>query len=260
LKPANANITVAGASEVADLLSGFSANGEVEFFGPFGSPLIDLEPAPEGMEADDVLASNIAALGGEKKLSKVKSYVQTASMEVGPGMVITLTQGACEDGSFTKVEGMGMVLQESRIQGDRGVEIAQGQTSEMDAEKVKDAQREADLLHILHLDRYGIEAILLGMETLEEKSCYVVQLMRDASEIERQWYDSSTGLLFQTVKSESGPQGSSVVTSKVQGYMDVKGIQFPAHNVVNAQGQVMEIHVQSVELNKKLKLDQYSVD
>lgn len=260
LKPENANITVAGAREVADLLSGFSANGEVEFFGPFGSPLIDLEPAPEGMAAEDVLASHIAALGGEKKLSKVKSHVQTASMEMGPGMVITLTQGVCQDGSFMKVEGMGMVLQESRIQGDRGVEIAQGQTTVMDAEKVKDAQREADLLQILHLDRYGIEATLLGMETLEEKSCYVVQLMRDASEIERQWYDSSTGLLYQTVKSESGPTGSTVVTSKIQGYMDVKGIQFPAHNVVNAQGQVMDIHVQSVELNKKVKLDQYSVD
>ena len=110
------------------------------------------------MAAEDVLASHIAALGGEKKLSKVKSHVQTASMEMGPGMVITLTQGVCQDGSFMKVEGMGMVLQESRIHGNRGVEIAQGQTSEMDAEKVKDAQREADLLQILHLDRYGIEA------------------------------------------------------------------------------------------------------
>jgi predicted Zn-dependent peptidase len=260
LKPENANITIAGAREVADLLTGFAASGEVEFFGPFGSPLLDLDPAPEGMEASDVFAANIAAVGGEQKLAKVKSYIETASMEVGPGMMVTLTKGACADGSFQLVEGMGMVLQETRVQGDRGMEISQGQGEAMDAEKVSSAQREADLLQLLHLDRYGISATLLGMETVDEKSCYVVSLLQDGGEIERQWYDSATGLLYQSIRSESGPNGSTVITSKIQAYMEVKGLQFPAHNVVNAGGQTMEIHVSSVALNKKVKLDQYSVD
>lgn len=259
LKPENANITIAGAQEVAELLTVFAASGEVEFFGPFGSPLLDLDPAPEGLTSNDVFDAYYAALGGAGKLAKVKSYILYSTMDMGP-MKIELTRGVTDRGSYKLVEGMGMVLQETRVEGDRGVEISQGQPSPMDEEAVLDAQREGDLLDLLHLDRYGITSELLGMETVDEKACYVVKLNRNGAEISRHWFDSATGLEFQQLRMEEGPQGSQVISSKTLAYMEVKGLKFPSHNVVSAGGQTMEIHLTEVGLNKKVKLEKYSVD
>ena len=64
LRPDNMNITIAGNRDVADGLAQFAASGQVEFFDAYGEPLKDLEPAPEGMTAEDVFNAHYEARGG----------------------------------------------------------------------------------------------------------------------------------------------------------------------------------------------------
>src|SRR5690606_4300405 len=56
IHPDKAIVFVVGnKSEVAPKLARFASSGKVEFYDVYGSPAIELEPAPEGMTAEQVI-------------------------------------------------------------------------------------------------------------------------------------------------------------------------------------------------------------
>ena len=260
LRPDNMNITIAGNRDIADGLAQFAASGQVEFFDAFGEPLKDLEPAPEGMTAMDVFNAYYTARGGAGKFDKVKGLKTVGNMAAG-AMVLVMEQAHENGGAgYSRITAGGNMMQETRFDGEKGVENAMGQSMPMDAAKVLDTRRNHDLLEFLHLADYGISAELLGMEKINELPQYVVELRRDGGVIETHWFDTETGLRTRTVRSESTPRGEMTVTLDYGATQEAKGLLFEGEVSMTNQGQTMKMTINEVVVNPKIDAKDYAVD
>ena len=260
LRPDNMNITIAGNRDVADGLARFAASGQVELFDAFGEPLKDLDPAPEGMTADDVFSAYYAARGGADKLGKVKSLKTVGSMAAG-AMELVMEQAHLNGGAgYSKVLAGGSVMQETRFDGTKGSETAMGQVNPMDEKAVLDAKRNHDLLEFTHLADYGLTAELLGIEKINEVPQYVVELRREGSVVESHWFDTTTGYRTRTVRTESSPRGDMTVTLDYGALTEAKGLMFEGNVTMSMSGQKMEMSMSEIKVNAKIDPADYSVE
>ena len=260
LRPDNMNITIAGNRDVADGLAQFASSGQVEFFDAFGEPLKELDPAPEGMTAEDVFNAYYAARGGADKLAKLKGVMITGEMAAGP-MSLEMVQAHENRGAgYTRISAGGSVMQETRFDGKKGVESAMGQVSAMDEAKVMDTKRNHDLLEFLHLADYGMSAELLGVDPINEVPQYLIDIRKDGSVVESHWFDVATGLRTRTVRTESTPRGDMAITLDYGTMVEAKGLKFEGEVTMKTGGQEMKMTMTEVKVNPKLDAADYSVE
>ncbi|MDC0600489.1 insulinase family protein [Flavobacteriales bacterium] len=260
MRPDNMNITIAGNRDVADGLAQFAASGQVEFFDAYGEPLKDLEPAPEGMTAEDVFNAHYEARGGVAKFSKLKGVQTTGEMAAGP-MTLSMEQGYLVSGAgYTRISAGGNIMQESKYDGQKGAETAMGQITPMDDAKILDTQRSHDVLEFLHLADYGLEAELLGVDRIDEVPQYLIEMRKDGKVSESHWFNVETGLRTRTVRNESTPRGDMTVTLNYGDTMEVKGLRFESEMTMSTGGQEMKMSIKEVKLNPKLNSSDYSVE
>lgn len=260
LRPDNMNITIAGNRDVADGLAQFAASGQVEFFDAYGEPLKDLEPAPEGMTAEDVFNAHYEARGGVAKFGKLKGVQTTGEMAAGP-MTLSMEQGYMVSGAgYTRISAGGNIMQESKYDGQKGAESAMGQITPMDEAKILDTKRNHDVLEFLHLADYGLEAELLGVDRIDEVPQYLIEMRKDGKVSESHWFNVETGLRTRTVRNESTPRGDMTVTLNYGETMEVKGLRFESEMTMSTGGQEMKMSIKEVKLNPKLNSSDYSVE
>ncbi len=260
LRPDNMNITIAGNRDVADGLAQFAASGQVEFFDAYGEPLKDLEPAPEGMTAEDVFNAHYEARGGVAKFGKLKGVQTTGEMAAGP-MTLSMEQGYLVSGAgYTRISAGGNIMQESKYDGQKGAETAMGQITPMDEAKILDTKRSHDVLEFLHLADYGLEAELLGVDRIDEVPQYLIEMRKDGKVSESHWFNVETGLRTRTVRNESTPRGDMTVTLNYGDTMEVKGLRFESEMTMSTGGQEMKMSIKEVKLNPKLNSSDYSVE
>lgn len=260
LRPDNMNITIAGNRDIADGLAQFATMGQVEFFDPFGEPLKDLTPSPEGMTAIDVFDAYYAARGGAGKLDKLKGLKSTGTMAAGP-MELVMEEAYFNKGAgYTRISAGGNVMQDSRFDGTKGTESAMGQVTEMKEDKVLDSKRNHDVLAFLHLVDYGLSAELLGIDLINEVPQYLVEVRRDGAVAESHWFNVETGLRTRTVRTETTPRGDMSLTVDYGKMTQAKGMLFEGEMTMKTGSQEMKMTINDIEVNPKIDAEDYSID
>lgn len=260
LRPDNMNITIAGNRDVAEGLSQFAASGQVEFFDAYGEPLKELDPAPEGMTADDVFRAHYEARGGLDKFEKVKGLSQTGEMAAGPMTLLMETAYQNQGAGYMRISAGGNVMQETRFDGTKGAEIAMGQTTAMDEDKVLESKRNYDIVEFLHLADFGLEAELLGVDQIDEVPQYLIEIRKEGQVKESLWFNVATSQRTRSVRSESSPRGDITITMNYTATIEVKGLQFDSEMTMSSGSQEMKMTITEVKLNPKLDAADYSVE
>lgn len=260
LRPDNMNITIAGNRDVAEGLSQFAASGQVEFFDAYGEPLKELDPAPEGMTADDVFRAHYDARGGLAKFEKIKGLSQTGEMAAGPMTLLMEKAHQNQGAGYMRISAGGNVMQETRFDGTKGAQIAMGQTTAMDEDKILESQRDFDIVEFLHLADYGLEAELLGVDQIDEVPQYLIEIRKEGQVKESLWFNVATSLRTRSVRSESSPRGDMTITMNYAATIEVKGLQFESEMTMSTGSQEMKMTITEVKLNPKLDAADYSVE
>lgn len=226
ITPATSNIIVVGSQdEIADKLKRFDVDGTVEFFDTYGNPIKATEKvaAPSNVTADDVMKKYINAIGGEAVVSQLKdvAIVMEGSFQ---GQKLTLSSLKKAPNKLKQAISMsGMVLQKKVFNGTGGYEEAQGQRKTLEGDDIKSAQEEADLQADLHADKYGIKRSLKGIEKVNDKDAYKVEVLQ-GDEKTFEYYEVATGYLVKKVETAPMPDGSSVSLATEMGdYQEVPG-------------------------------------
>ena len=261
LRPDNAYITVVGnKDEVADKLARFSYDGEVEFLSIYGGEFIDLKPAPEGMTAMNVIATYIQAIGGQEKMSKLKSLKQEGSMAMGP-MSLGMTQMIKDNSKYyMAIEMGGNVMQEIVFDGTKGKQTQMGQGAEMSEEEIADMKRQADFMADMTPEKYGVTNNLKGIGDVDGKAAYVIEVIDAAGSVSMDYYSVESGLKIMSSSNESTPQGDIVAVTKIKQYKEVDGLKFPSQIVQSVGPQEMTIVFDNIQVNPKLKNSQFSIN
>lgn len=247
-------ITVVGnKDDVGDKLARFAASGEVEYYDMYGEPYTDLQPAPEGMTAADVFNAYYAALGGVENLQKVNTYEETGTMAMGPMAMAYNRKVKTPDKMVMQVKMGDMELMKQVVNGKTGSSSQMGQSVDMTEEEVGDTRIQMDLISLTRLADYGMSAQLKGIGSFNDTPAYVVEMMKGDKVSSVNYYSVETGLELGSESSQETPQGELTISTTINAYTESAGVKFPSHIVQQVGPQTIEIKLDEVAVNLRIK-------
>ncbi|HEX8060813.1 MAG TPA: hypothetical protein VF473_07745, partial [Cyclobacteriaceae bacterium] len=111
----------------------------------------------------------------------------------------------------------------------------------------------AALIEETAISTMGAKANLTGIEQVEGKDAYVVEINLPKGEKRVNYYDTQTGLKVQTVTTEDGPNGPQTQAVKYFDYKDYSGIKFPAVFTFPYGPMTMKFELAEAVINPKLE-------
>jgi len=262
IHPENAWILVGGnKADVAPRLARFSEANEVLFYDAYGRPVETTEVSVDAdLTAEKVIEKYVEALGGKEKLLALKDVVMkmTTSMQ---GMTIEMssTRKAPDKVLVTTSMG-GNILQKQVYDGSKGVVTAMGQTMELSGKQLEDMKAQANMTLELDYGKLGYELKLLEVENVGDKPAYKIQVTSPAGSSVTDYYDLENGLKVKSVSSQDTQMGPMTVTTSYEDYREVEGLKFPFLIKQQAGPQSVDLKLVSIELNKGVGDDVFSIN
>lgn len=261
LKPENLNITVVGnKEEIGEKLSVFAASGKVEYFDMYGQPWNDLQPAPEGVNAQSVINAYFNSIGGMEQLKKLNTLAEVGKMNLGP-MALDFTRKIKDNNKMLMVVEMGgQVFMRQALDGQRGSSSQMGQTAIVEGDELLGLKKEADLLYLSRLDMHGLTPVLKGIGDLEGVPVYVLELMKGDKVKTTEYFSVENGRRLRSAESVDTPQGMMDVVVDYSNFKTTNGYTFPANLKQVAGGQVIDIVIDEFQINRRLADTDFKVD
>jgi predicted Zn-dependent peptidase len=250
LKPNNAYIVVVGnQDEVADKLGRFAGDGEVDLLDSNGQPVKAAESAGD-VSAEQVIAQYLKAIGGEAKLKALKDYKMTMEASV-QGQSLSFNYVKKAPGKMSlEVLMMGNVMQSTKFDGEKGAVVMMGQKQAVEGEAALGMKAEAMLFPELDYGKGYYQMELSGVEEVEGKAAYVLQLTDQGGNKKTEYYSKESGLKLRTIATVAA-QGQTITTTQdFSEYTAVEGILFPY--TIKTSGAMpfpLEMKVTSLKVN-----------
>ena len=255
-------LIVGNQEEVADKIKAFSPTGTIQFYDTYGNEAAEttLMDAPEGVTAEKVIEDYIAAIGGEKKLKKVKSISMdmSASMQGTPVQLSVVNKD--NEMMVQTVKVNGMVAQKTVYNGKAGQTSSPRGKAMMSEEELADMKIESVIFpELLYgTEDYSIE--LLGMDTKNDEKVYVVEITKPNGEKQTDYFSVESHLEVASETTQDTQQGKMMMERTFSDYKEVKGIMFP-YTLTEPMGpQSMTIKVESIEINPKIDESMFAIE
>lgn len=257
LKPDNANIVVVGdKSTVAEKLKTF---GDLKFFDPFGNELVEDKATGESMDLDKLYGKNGEALGGFDKLKSVKT-LETEYVATIQGMEMKMWE-LKENGkkSATKMEMMGQVMQEQRFDGEKGLQIIQGQKKPMSDDEIRDIKSDTYVFPVCGL-KHDDKVSFAGSENVDGEKYYIVeQKSGDKSTV--YFFNAKTFLLDRVEINVSANGRQQKIIQKFLDYKPHDGVLLPEKiKMSGAMPMEIEFNLTKAIVNGDVAPDVFKVD
>jgi predicted Zn-dependent peptidase len=230
VRPDRAHILVVGnKDDVADRLKQFASDGKVNFYDTYGNPIQDTKNAmPVGMTAEKVVADYVNAIGGTQKIAALKD-VQMAMNLVTPGP--TLEMNIQQKGGNKLAVAMtmqGQLVNNRVYDGEKALETGMGGERALEGEDLEDVKEQARFCKEALYQSSGYKLALKGIEPINGKNAYVVEVERPDGKKTTEFYDMASSLKVREVTSSIGPDGApSTVTTDMGDYKEAGGVLFP---------------------------------
>jgi zinc protease len=261
IRPQNAYITVVGNRDIMDKLKVFSADGKLEVLDVEGNPFVDMKPAPVGMTAADVLKNYINAMGGEAALKSIQSYEHEGTMEMMGMQANTRELMDSKGRRRTDISLPGMALYKSIYNEGKGIIAEMGAgVRDQDAQELRDSKRECDLLAELHLDQYGITAVLKGIETAAGQECYLVEMTGSDGQQSSNYYSIANGLLVMQREVSDINGKSTIQEITYSDYVAASGVKYASVKALKAGEQSFVMKVSKATYNTPIAAEQFDLN
>ena len=258
IRPDNAYLLVVGkAEDLVPKLRKFAKSGEVLYYDIEGKqydPSKKLKPAPAGITADQVINNYITAIGGVKKLKKIKDATINAGASM-QGMPISFDlYYKAPDKMLLQVGSGAMVFAKQIYNAGKGISSSpmSGESKAMEGDELSGMKEQAMIFPEMYYATLGYTTELLGIEEQkDQKQYYKVQVNKGGDRKDTDYYDVQTGF---KMRSESKEQ-----LTDFSDYKAVDGIMYPYAMTQNMGQQTINFVVSSIKLNSKLKDDLFEV-
>ena len=260
IRPENAHIVVVGKSkEVSSKLGQF---GEVKYFDTYGKSYVpSSEPMlPDGLTAEKVIADYITAIGGKNNIIKVKSVeAKYKANMMGRDMVVTQLMTSDLEAKMS-IDMGGMIVMESVTDGKNAKISQMGQSAPIDDKAEEELALANGLFSEALLQDMGATLKLTGIEKINEKDHYIVEVTLSKGSIYTVYFDATTGLKSRYAKMIESPQGSFMQIIDYADYKEVNGVKFAHVMIQNLGGQNIKMEATSVNVNVDIPQDTFKVN
>lgn len=203
--------------------------------------------------AEMVFKKYIEASGGVEKLKAIKSVKMSGNVEA-KAMGIS---GTVEINLITP----NMVLEKANLpavgvsaRGTNG-EVAWENTT-MTGPRIIEGKEKSRLFEQANFERiyapnkYYKEIKVLGTETIDDKKCYSVKLVRKDDFESTEYFSIETGLPMRTDATLTIQMGDIEIKSKMLEYKDVNGVKFPSKiEMAFPNGMSQVVTIEKIEVN-----------
>jgi hypothetical protein len=185
------------------------------------------EKLPKG---EEVLDKYVAALGGKEAQEKIKHRISAGAMEIGGLGVkgkLTMYQVA-PDKMYMEADLPGAGKIEQGTDGNLVWE-----KSTVGGPRIKQGEERTSFLRSSRLDadanwrKHYKQAECKGVEKVENKDCYKVEVTTPEGQVRTQYHDKDTGLLVKMVSKEKTQFGEVPTEAIVSEYKKVDGVLIP---------------------------------
>ena len=257
IRPDNCYILAVGkAEDIASKLKQFTKGAKIQYYDIDGNtynPENKVKPAPAGVTAESVISNYVTAIGGAKKLAKVKDVAMHLNSNM-QNMTINIDIYQKAPNKMLMEVSMGETkLQKQVFDGTRGRSVSpmQGEDKELEGKELDDLKYQAIMFPELDYASYGMKIELLGVEDLNGKSAYKLLVTYPNGMTDTDYFDIASGLRVRSI-GEGG-------TKDLSDYKAVDGILFP-HTMTQEMGPgTMKLTVATITLNGKMKDDMFLV-
>jgi zinc protease len=232
IRPDRAHILVVGNQEVvAPTLAQFSPDGKVNMYDVNGDAIRPAGKIPAGVTAETVLADYINAIGGESKIMAIKDLVTVQKISTGgPELQLTLWQSAA--GKYaTDMLMNGKSMSKQVFDGSNGMEKGMGApASKLEGVALGDVKEAAQPCKELFYTKGGYKLNLKGLEEINGKKVYVMDVTRADGKVSTEYYDMASSLKVREVSTNTQGPEPATMTMDFADYKAVNGVLF-AHTV-----------------------------
>ena len=199
-----------------------------------------------------------AAVGTAAAVAAVKD-VSLAGETSLMGQTFTVTQKQIlPSSSYVFAISMGqMALMKKLVKDGKYTMSQQGQEKQADAKDQEEMNEEAAFFtesHLLKQPSYTFN--VTGIEKVEGKDAYALNVKTTAGREYTNYYDVATGLRVKTTTvQDAGPMGKVTIQTYLSNYKPFNGIQIPTTVLVD-QGQLkIDMNFKDVKVNSSLKAE-----
>ena len=176
--------------------------------------------------------------------------IQTTVLMKTRGMEITIIQVQKEGSKLVQdMQMAGRSMGKTILNGDKAIETGQGGAArEIEGEELLELKEQSAPFKELLYTGKGYEIELKGIEEIDGKAAYAIQITHPNGSVSTDYFDVATSLKVRDMSTSTGPDGSdATVTNDYADYREVNGIKLPHTTVttgvfpVPMKGEVTEI-------------------
>ncbi len=259
IKPDNSYINIVGkAGEIADKVASF---GDVKYFDIYGN---EVDPAlaklPEGLTVESVLAKYKEAIGGDEALANVKNVTLKMEAEM-MGQKLNMDYVMADGKKSSVTVSMGpMTAMKAVSNGSDAMTLQMGNKLPMDDASKEEIAFANGIFTEFDLEEVGAEMQLSGLEQINDKDAYGVEVTLPKGSKYTLYFDAETGLKVRYSKTLETPQGVFTQNVDYKDYKEVDGIMV-FHQMVQQMGpQKIDSKATEVLVNQDLPEDTFKVE
>ncbi len=259
--PDNLHIIAVGKkTDIEDKLKKF---GEINYYGPYGSELDPSKAAlPPGMDAGKVFANHIEAIGGREKLSTVNDISYQMSAEVMNNTIDMQILKKRPNKMRVEVKMGSNVMSQQIYDGENARLMQMGNQMPVNEDMLARMEVEGHLFpEMIYMQQENVKAELTGIESIEGKDAYAVNITYPSGESTTHYYDTDTYFKIRQTQTAHTPQGEIIMSTGYGHFQEVDGVILPyLFKIPMSPKMQMNAEVKSIEINKGLDDDLFSVD
>ncbi len=262
LSAKNAHVVVVGnKDDVAEKLKRFDSNETLDFYDNYGNKVETASAeVPTDVTGKDIIKKYIKARGGMEKLQSVNDMVTRMSVSAGPQKLGGVVYQKKDQKFKLELSMQGQVFQTQILNGDVGAVSMMGNTQKLEGKQLESLRDQAKIFNELDYlnGKYTLE--VKAMEKVNGSDAYKVIVTSPDGKKETEYYDVKSGLKVKSIGSMETPQGAITQTAELSEYKEFGGIKFPTKTIQSVGPQVMNMTLESVEINKGIEDKVFSVE
>ncbi len=254
--PEHLHIVVVGNAK--QIAKGLEKYGEIRYFDVYGNEKqapVEKKADPS-VSAESIFKKSIEAQGGEAAINAVKDLTMTGTASVMGQVLDYSSTYLLPAGYLNTISMKGMALSKQLVKNDLHVVVQQGTEQPLkDGDKEELDEAAALFIEPYLMKKTGYSFTVKGIESVEGKDAYNVEIKSPKERVFNFYYDLATGLRVKEVRTEDNAGVKSTVIITNSGYKEINGVKVPAKQLFDTGPLKINIEIMDMKCNQGLKLD-----
>jgi outer membrane lipoprotein-sorting protein len=207
--------------------------------------------ASDSLSAKDIWNNYIKAIGGKDNLKKVMDRVTIMESQID-GQELNIEIYQKEPDKMKQILTTSAITQDIYYDGNEGVIVIGGKKINIIESELEKLKYESMINFILNIDPLGIKLNVNGIEKVDNKDCYKIELQLPSGSKIIQYFSKKTYLKVKQIENVTVTHNTFVQETFFNNYHEVMGVKYPFSIKENLGSERMDLSVKSIKVNTGL--------